>query len=117
AVLQHGVASGGGHAAAGGVHVGLEAQDELLEVLKRPFTAAGRVPGISVMAVLAAHRAALEKQHHADARAVDGSEGLNGVQPAGQLMIVIQWFSPIGQAVVWMVRLITSSCCLRVSLT
>jgi hypothetical protein len=37
------------------------------------------IPGVTVMAVQAAHQAALEKGDKADARAIDGATGFKGV--------------------------------------
>ena len=42
------------------------------------FTAVG-IPGVAVMAVQAAHQAALEEGNKADAWAIDGATGFKGV--------------------------------------
>ena len=43
------------------------------------FFAAVRIPGVTVMAVQAAHQAALEKGDKADTRAIDSATGFKGV--------------------------------------
>ncbi len=77
--LQDGLTAGRGHAAAGGVHKVAVGHHLFHQIFDGDFFTAVGIPGVAVMAVEAAHQAALEKGDKADARAVDGATGFEGV--------------------------------------
>ena len=84
-LLQHGLAAGGGHATAGGIHEVTIAGEILHQLGHGDLAAALGVPGVPVVTILAAHQAALHEHDEADAGAVDGPAGLDGVDPANDV--------------------------------
>ena len=77
--LKNGFTAGCGHTATGGVHKVAIGHHLFHQIVDGDFFTAVRVPGVAVMAVQAAHQAALEKGDKADTRAIDGATGFKGV--------------------------------------
>ena len=71
--LQHGLAARRRHAALG-AEIALVFEGFFDGVFHRNFPAAANLPGVGIVAVLAAHRAALKEDDEADARTVDRAE-------------------------------------------
>ncbi|MNK69991.1 hypothetical protein D3C87_894020 [compost metagenome] len=86
-LLQHGFPTGGGDAAAGGIHEVAVAGEILHQLGHSDLAAALGVPGVPVVAILAAHQAALHEYDEADAGAVDCAAGLDGMDPANDVGI------------------------------
>ena len=83
-VLQQGLAAAGGYAAAGGAEVVFVGEDLLHELGHGEVQLffAVPVPGVAVVAVEAAHEAALHEEDEAQAGAVYGAAGFYGVDVA-----------------------------------
>jgi len=81
-LLQHGFATGGGDAATRGIHEVTIAGDVAHQLRHCHLAAALGVPGVAVVAVLAAHQAALHAHDEAYSGAIDGAAGFNGMDPA-----------------------------------
>src|SRR5690606_19221038 len=77
--LKNGFTAGYRHATAGRVHEVAIGHHLFHQILNGDFFTAMGVPGVTVMAVQAAHQAALEESDKADPRAIDGATGFKGV--------------------------------------
>ena len=77
--LQNGLTAGRGHAAAGSVHKVAIGYNLFHQAFDGDFGAAVGIPGVTVVAIQAAHQAALEEGDKADPGAIDGAAGFKGV--------------------------------------
>ena len=85
-----------------------------MTVVEVHASAVAHVPGVRVLAVQAAQRAAGEEQHEPGARAVDAGGDVPGVN-RGLPGVVAR--SPGSHIALWKVREMTSRCCSGVSRT
>lgn len=77
--LQDSLAAGCRHAAAGSVHKVAIGHHLFHQLFNGNLFAAVGIPGVAVVAIEAAHQAALEEGDKADPRAIDGATGFKGV--------------------------------------
>lgn len=77
--LKNGFTAGCRHATAGRVHKVAIGHHLFHQIFYGDFFTSMAVPGVTVMAVQAAHQAALEESDKADPRAIDGATGFKGV--------------------------------------
>ena len=77
--LKNGFTTGCGDPPAGRVHKVAVSHHLFHQIFNGHFFAAVRIPSVTVVAVQAAHQAALEKGDKTDARAINSATGFKGV--------------------------------------
>ncbi|MNV82525.1 hypothetical protein D3C71_1762660 [compost metagenome] len=77
--LQYGFTTGGRYATAGGIHKVTIRDGIFHQLFNGHFFPAVGIPGVTVMAIQAAHQAALEEDDKTDTWAINGATGFEGV--------------------------------------